>query len=942
MTVNEIKQALGGWELRLKEDTPKEVLDALTFYGHIAIVPGRIDPAQYGDNLLSTARYVGVYLGRDQHDDYTLKGSGMAFWLGDSDEKGDVFESAVVLTNETFANSISALLPAGGAIASGVINSVPGTYTGKHQWEPPRKSLDYVTDIFNAEYRVNGDGTLDAGTVAQLYGTDPKGLLIRKDSGADLQRKAFAGRMGMGTDVEDTTTRVVLLAEGEGSSISTGQADAPPTPYKDIHGNPIRITRLVSESDTSSGNATARAQLQLNRFLNPRRSVALSTNEIDVKGTFVVGDYLEVYDPENGFVDPSREAYWKGERVNPVLLRCVEMSWPVLADWTVAFRDIDGNWKDLSPCYVPESGETTIVVGELARGFASVGGGEPVGVRPNLPDSTSAGDDSIPAAPVFGNISSGSYQPADGAWTKSAILLTWSEPLNTDGSTITDGGHYEIRYRVGTYIGYTVRWGQLEAYRWGELGGNTWGASITDPVTTSGEWTVVYVGWDQAQVMVQELTPGIEYEFQIRAVDAAVPAHEGPWSASTFAVASGDLFAPSTPAPPMVASSLISIQVVHTLGKASGGLFNLEPDISYLSVHVGSVNSFQPDDTNQVGKLLATSGMIQAQIAAVGTFPLDDTNSVWVKVIAVDRAGNKSGASAGVQATVQLIDNAHISDLSVSKVTAGMVNAAWILAGSIKTATSGARMEMDGLGLRAYNILGQNTVNVGSDGSATITGTLKTSVDGAGVSVVPGAVPRIILKPAASDDHEAHLFGQYFGGTQNATELSIRRVNLDTTTTIDGGKVLLMESGAILSHQPDVGTEQFIWIDPDMITVRSKELILSATPDVGDELYIGVNATGGGNFHFQGKWPNYFSANSRQGIFTGYVLVSSGVTGASLSYGATMVGAMVPIVSVMNNPATQYTWMLSDWSPTVFNVKYGAGSSGISAVGFWNFRTDVA
>ena len=31
--------------------------------------------------------------------------------------------------------------------------------------------------------------------------------------------------------------------------------------------------------------------------------------------------------------------------------------------------------------------------------------------------------------------------------TRAQILLTWTEPDNTDGSSIIDGSHYEIRYR---------------------------------------------------------------------------------------------------------------------------------------------------------------------------------------------------------------------------------------------------------------------------------------------------------------------------------------------------------------------------------------------------------------------------------------------------------------------------------------------------------------
>lgn len=712
MTVTEVQQSLGSWEIRLKEETPKYIRDALTYFGHIAVMPGEFDPVQYGDNMLSQARYVGVYRRNGLRDDLIMGGSGLAFWLGDEDDKGDIFEAPVVFSNQTFANTIRGLLPPGGSVAEGTLYSVAGTYSGKHQWDTPRKALTYVTDTFGAEWRLRGDAVqkvvLDAGTASQLYVTTPKALLISKDWGQDMFQTALPGQMQLDSDVEDLTTRVVLLAEGEGDAISTGSADAAPTPYKDMRGNPLKTTRLISESGTDATNATARAQLQLNRFTGLRKSVNLSTRDFDVKGQFVVGDYINVYDPENGFVDVAREVYWKGQPINPAALRCVEMTWPIPDGWTVGFRDTNGNWTDLTPWYVPESGETQVVVGTLSRSLTALGG-EPVGTRPNLPTGA---DSTIPAAPVFDTLTTGSYQPDNGEWTKAAVFVSWFQPLNGDGSVIIDGGHYEVRYRVKSYIGYKVRWGQLSPYRWGGLSTNRWGAPITAPVTTSGEWNIVFVGWDQRQTIVPELTPGVEYEFQVRAVDAANPPKQGPWSASEFVVASEDLFAPDVPAAPVVASSRIALQVIHSLGKSSGGTFNLQPDLSYLSIHVGGSSSFYPDDSNEVGKLIATAAMIFGRVPAVGTFQVEQTDAVWVRVVAVDRSGNRSGPSEAVQATAELIDNAHISDLSVSKLTAGTITAQSVLAAQMEVGAGGNIKLTDG-SLDVFNNAGQKRVEAG-------------------------------------------------------------------------------------------------------------------------------------------------------------------------------------------------------------------------------------
>src|SRR5437879_5976884 len=69
MAVQEVLKALGSWEIKLQGGVPRDVLDSLDYFGHVAIIPGRLDPLQYGDNLLTTARYVGVVRTKTIGDD---------------------------------------------------------------------------------------------------------------------------------------------------------------------------------------------------------------------------------------------------------------------------------------------------------------------------------------------------------------------------------------------------------------------------------------------------------------------------------------------------------------------------------------------------------------------------------------------------------------------------------------------------------------------------------------------------------------------------------------------------------------------------------------------------------------------------------------------------------------------------------------------------------
>lgn len=675
----------GSWGVALKEETPREILDKVGYFGHVAMVPGRLNPVEYGDTLLTMARYVGVVTKRETDKAAKISGQGMAVWLGDSDDKGEVLETAVVITAQSFPNAVRAILTGSTAVIEGTFHAgVAGTYTGRHQWQSRRKAIDYIAQTMGGEWRVNGDATLDVGPSSALFPATPSCVILRTGSvGRDLDLTGLPGDMALARDVEDFTTRVVLLAEGEGDAVATGSANIISNPYLDIRGNAVKRTRLISESATSTGNAAARAQLQLNRFSGTRNALRLSatdyelrTTSDDVRGSVEPGDWVWVWDPDADLFDTSVEIMFRGERLNPIKLRVVDTSWPVSKGMTVAYRHQDGTWYDLTPYVQWETGATTVGVGELNRSLTNAGT-EPVGPRP-IPDTT------IPGVVSWDlPFTTGVYLDAFGS-SRARMLVNWLLPLNVDGSTILDGDHYEIQYGI----------------------------------SPAAEWQTLYAPWGVLQAEVLDLSPGVDYDFRIRAVDLAN--NQGAWSATETATANPDTVPPSTPAPPTVAGSRLAIQITHTLGKATGGTFNLELDLDHLEVHVGASSGFTPDNTTLKGKVAATSGMINGLIPAVGTVEVEETSVRHVKVIAVDLAGNRSAASASATATALLIDSAHISDLTASKITAGTLSANVILGAAIHTAASGQRIELNQTGLHGFNGAGTELVSLLNTGAFTL------------------------------------------------------------------------------------------------------------------------------------------------------------------------------------------------------------------------------
>lgn len=923
MSVTETKGALGSWSLKLKADTPRAVIDAILYYGHVVVSTGRSDPRVAGDTLLTSGRYTGVLLGKTFASDgsgYNLSGSGMSWWLGDSNNDGPVITNQLTFTAASFTSVVTAMLPASGSVTAGTIHSVTGAYTGLHQWQTSRKALDYVcatmtSDYTNpVEYRVNGNATLDAGYVSDLYVVTPDAIVARRDVGGDMGIRALPGKAVTTEDVQDFRTQLVLLAQGQGQAIASGSATISPAlnPYKDLHGNTLAIISAVSESSTDPNNANARAAVILNTYSLPRQAIKLSTSQFDIKGDIAVGDWVWVHDPDAGLVDTSatpNEIVFRGQRINPTKLRVAEMTYPVTAGMSVAYRDYNGVWVDLTDYVIWETGDTNLTVGGYDRSLTNPNG-EVIGSRP-MPNT------SIPAAPAFTlPFVQSIYQSTNSGITKAQVQVAWTRPLNTDGSAIIDGDHYEIQYRTSAHSIFPSTWLQASGLLWNQM--DKWDQPIN---LGQGPWQTAFAGFDFTQLLIQELTPGVPYDFQIRAVDNATPPNYSAWSATTTIQTNGDTIAPSVPAPPTVAASRIAVQITHTLGKSSGGTYNLEPDLHHLEIHAQYEPTFTPVDSTLLGKLICNNGMILAGIPAVGTFGVESTNALYFKVIAVDEAGNKSNPSVAVQATALLIDNAHISDLTVTKVTAGTISADWIVGARIKTADTGARVEMSASGLQAFNSGGTQTVFLSAaDGSAVLTGTVQSGV---------GTGNRVILNPsgpAGIGDGWATI-DFYPSGSSNAAFINAP----------DGGPAgtIMGMNGGTFTNSRSANTCRTRVVVSDSARME----IIKSSDQSRDGGWVQVEAgnawlgmttasvaafhtiDSNGTFQWTGKWNNYISINPTDALSTGITSTPAGFGGQVITYGSTMTGSMAPIPSLLGS-AANFDWVLTASTATNFTVSW--------------------
>lgn len=913
MSVTEITAAIGEWSVTLKDTTPIEVLDALDYFGHVAVTPARIDPIAAGDALLRDARYVGVLRDRNfKAENKEIKGAGMAFWLGDEDDKGEVIETPMAFAGATFSHTINTLLPS--SVQPGLIYAQNGLYNGQHVYTSRRKALDYVCSLYNCEWRANGDGTVDAGAIDELYVSDPKAAILRKRSGSELTYKAFRGAAELAADTKDFTTRVMLLAEGQEASTVTATADIAPekNPYKNLFGGPLKLTRVVSEQQTSEGNAQARAQLQLNRFTSPREAISLTTDEFDIKGDVGPGDYVWVYDPEAKLIDETNQIDFHGQEIYPLKLRITQMSWPIIQGMGVSYRDRDGNWFDITDYVVFETGVTEVVVGGYNRSLTGSGTG-PV----QDPGSRPVENSTIPGVPVWNTpFSQSTYQSDLDGLTRAQVVLSWDQPLNTDGSIIQDGFLYEIRYRTSQTSIYIPTHDELSQYRHNQLLG-----TFAQPIAyTQGAWQYTQVSWDNLEMLLMDLTPGIPYDFQIRALDTGTPPNYSEWSENVTIQTRPDTQAPSTPAAvQVVAGSRNAVQVVHTLGKAEGGTYNLEGDLNHLQIHGAFTEDYITDARpvaeggTLLGRLQANQAMMRGRIPAVGTFQLDEMPDTprWVKVVAVDNFGNESEPSAPMQQTADLIDSAFISELTVSRVSAGTVTATWIQAGEFKTGDTGARVVWGWYGIEAYNQDNLRTLDVDSTtGEITLTGTIQSGITGRRITIEGGA-NEIKFFPEVGETRFARLYSYIPSNFPNDIAVELRSIDSDTSDY--GVRLWMLPDAASIATMPqgeggDLLSASFMRVDIDQAQIAASTRNKSSPP------YTSANEI------VRARVIAHNSAHARMEV--------NGATGTRRARVRTDDTATYPVTAEVMNGDTRdggYFWFARGAAVTSYLGHYGGG-----------------
>jgi hypothetical protein len=339
--ITEVMMSEGSWEIQLQA-VPDSMWNTLESFGHIVITSQYIDPALFGDSsMLAAARYVGPLLAKSRDEGViSATGVGMVWWLGTEDGTGDLIEIEVVLESSTLENAIDNLLPSGGSIIKGTITEPVGqTYQGTHQWETPLDAIRTVVASLGCEFKVNPDGTLDAGPKNNVFNVDVPTVVVTRMAGKDPEfLSADSQSMVLSLDASAYVSRgIVVTADSDNVKTLVGYSDRIPAPIQyDIHGNLVSRT-LMAETFGSPVSVATYLLSQLNDHATVAE-INIGTEFDDMsEGSFAVGDGFWAYDPP-AFVDTGNEITFRGAIINPKLLRLLSASFPIREGMGVYYR----------------------------------------------------------------------------------------------------------------------------------------------------------------------------------------------------------------------------------------------------------------------------------------------------------------------------------------------------------------------------------------------------------------------------------------------------------------------------------------------------------------------------------------------------------------------------------------------------------------------------
>lgn len=321
------------------------------------------------------------------------------------------------------------------------------------------------------------------------------------------------------------------------------------------------------------------------------------------------------------------------------------------------------------------------------------------------------------------------------------------------------------------------------------------------------------------------------------------------------------------------------------------------------------------------------------------------------------------------------VDNAKIANVSVGKLTAGILSADMTVSARIKTADTGARVELNSSGLQAFNSSGTQTVDIASaSGDVLITGRFRTGITGARLEMTdvtdrttiyfyPSTGTNFAFVNAITDannapniginsgihswngDNSRHLIhldneNGIFLRTRRESDQSTNGYQLgmnESTVTLDWRGVSQLAGGALR-----MSTTEFDLLRYSAGLKRGGRVFGDGTSlwfqvfNSSENINVEIKMDDDGLISFiRGKFDNFVDWGAEQAIFPGGVSAPSG-TSWVISYGTTHVGTItIPIIAPRWGIVTATN--LTAISNSQFTVTSAA--TAVGQIYFWAYRT---
>lgn len=379
MSFTKVHQSAGSFDLDLRDDTPFSITNQLVLaiagFAHLVVLPTRV-PSEMLDwtSLKSLSIYTGVLRKRTSRT--RLEGAHATIWLGDEDKKGLLEGNAQSASAQAFQYWVNTIRKGSTAAGKPQLNAgsvealattfnfpSPGYWWGTENVSRRDQLLDLCAR-YSAEFRVNDDLTLDAGTPTFLYGSTPTVMLTPTWEGTDPAFTSIRCVFDAAEDVEDWTSDVMYKYTGGGLAQLNGTHS-----YLNGLGTDALWQRVLDldETKSSTDNAAIAAQ-QLGRFQTIRSSLDVTSDADAIMMAVRPGDRVYAWDPEHDVYDmTTTPVTYRGELIFPEKLTVQSVTMPATAGMGIYVRRGDGTIVDLSDWYLPEGSGARLQVGDRSQ-----------------------------------------------------------------------------------------------------------------------------------------------------------------------------------------------------------------------------------------------------------------------------------------------------------------------------------------------------------------------------------------------------------------------------------------------------------------------------------------------------------------------------------------------------------------------------------------------